>query len=226
MMREGNLKEINICEIISKNFERKIRNLYVRSYDSIYDALHSSEYRKVSQRNFDCIHEGFEIAVVELEYLSPKGSMVIRVPFLIHFDFEYAERKKCSWNNIREYPSGERFSVKPILGIDEVSIDFPEFLDRKNLDLLNDNLPQGGGRRNGVFIQYSISGMHCEGHQMELSHKTLEMRIVDYFNYLFGMIDSACLYSEHPELKPKIVEVEQSSYYKDGIYEPDDDYYL
>ncbi len=219
MMKEGNLKEINISEIILKNFERRIQNLYVKSYDSLYDAFHSSEYRKVSQRNFNAISEGFEVASVELEYLSPKGSMMMRVSFEVNFDFECAERKKYSLNCDKEYPSGNKFSVKPILGIDEIMIEFPKFLDNKNRDLLYDNIPQGGGRCNGKFVHYSISGMHCEGHSMNISRVKLEERIVNYFNYLFGMIDQACYYSEHPESKPKIVKVEQSSYYEDDICE-------
>ena len=218
MMREGNLKEIDIRQIILHNFERKIKSLYVISYDSLYDAMHSPEYRKASLRNFDVIYDGFDVAVVELEYVSPKGSMMMRVAFRMHFQFEYAERRKYSWDLTKEYPSGNKFSVKPILGIDELSIEFPEFLDKKNLDMLYDNIPQGGGYvSNGVFIHHSISGAHVQGHRMEHSHKKLETRIVDYFKYMFEMIDQACYYQEHPESKPKIIPIEQSSYTEEDL---------
>jgi len=215
------MKEIDIKGTIDGNFGHRMSDVKYKEYTSIYDALHSSEYRKVAQRNFGAICEGFKVAELEFYYLSSLKPIQMKVSFNISFDFEYAERKSygCTDNNDlpKEYPCGEKFSVKPVLGIDEMLISLDE-LSKENkqvYDLLWDNIPSGGGSCNGVFIRYCISGMHCEGHPFRHSKVKIDKRIVDFFNYLFGMIDQACDYQENPSHKPEIIYVENTSFVPD-----------
>ncbi len=219
------MKEIDIKGIIEKNFGHRMSAVQYKEYPTMYNALHSSEYRKVSQRNFDSICEGFCVAELEFYYLSPTGVIPMKVVFKIQFDFEYAERKTYSWDNPdnglpKEYPCGEKFSVKPVLGIDKMTISLDE-LSKENKQVYNllwDNIPSGGGSHNGVFIRYCISGMHCEGYSFKHSKVKIDKRIVDFFNYLFGMIDQACDYQENPSHKPEIVYVENTSFVPDEYY--------
>ena len=220
------MKEIDIKKIIQDNFGDKISNVSYKEYPSIYDALHSSEYRKVSQRNFGAICEGFNVAELTFEY----KDIPMYVVFRIRFDFEYAGRKTYDWDNLdnslpKEYPCGNKFSVKPKLGIDEISIELDELSDinKKTKKLFWDNIPSGGGQYNGRFVYHCIAGMHCEGHGFEHSHVKLDKRIVDFFNYLFGMTDKAIEYQLHPELKPKIVKVEQTWNEYDDFHDYDCD---
>ena len=217
------MKEMDIKGIIDENFGHRMSCVKYTEYPSVYDALHSPEYRKVSQRNFGAICEGFDVATLDFYYLSSLKPIQMKVSFYISFDFEYAERKTYGWDNSdndlpKEYPCGEKFSVKPILGIDEIGIELDELskVNRQVYKLLLDNIPYGGGNKGGAFRYYCISGMYCEGHPFHHSHVKFDKRIVDFFNYLFGMVDQACDYQEHPELKPKIVQVENSSYIDDA----------
>lgn len=228
------MKEIDIKGIIEKNFKHRMSAIKYKEYPSIYDALHSSEYRKVSQRNFDAIREGFKVAELEFYYLSSSKPIQMKVSFNISFDFEYAERKSFEWTSKdnrlpKEYPCGEKFSVKPVLGIDEIGIELNELskINKEVYELLYDNIPHGGGSCNGEFKYYCISGMHCEGHPFHHSHVKLDKRIVDFFNYLFGMVDQAIDYQEHPEHKPNIVQVENTSYIPDEYdYEEYENYVI
>ncbi len=220
------MKEIDIKGIVMDNFGDKISKVSYKEYPSIYDALHSSEYRKVSQRNFGVIYEGFNVAELTFEY----KDIPMHVVFQIDFDFEYAGIKSYDWDNPdnslpKEYPDGNKFSVKPVLGVDEISIELDSLseINKKAYKLFWDNIPSGGGRYGGQFIYHSIAGMHCEGYGFEHSHVKLDRRIVDFFNYLFGMTDKAIEYKLHPELKPKIVKVENTSYIDDS-YDYDYDY--
>lgn len=208
------MKEIDINKIIMDNFHDKMSNVIYKEYPCIYDALHSLEYRKVSQRNFGAICEGFNVAELTFVY----KDIPMHVIFEIGFDFEYAERKSYDWGIMSglptEYPCGNKFSVKPVLGVDEISIELAELskINKEIYKLLWDNIPSGGGGSHNQFRYYCISGMHCEEHPFGLSHIKLDKRIVDFFNYLFGMTDQAIQYQLHPELKPKVVEVEQTSW--------------
>lgn len=223
------MKEIDIQKIIMDNFHDRMTDVKYKEYPSIYDALHSSEYRKVAQRNFGAICEGFKVAELTFSY----KNIPMHVVFEVKFDFEYAERKQYSWGVKSglpsEYPCGKKFSVKPKLGIDEIQIKLDELdvINKTAYKLFDDNIPFGGGKLNGQFIYHSIAGMHCEGHQFELSHVKFDKRIVDFFNYLFGMTDKAIEYKLHPELKPKIVEFENTSWNDyDDFYDCDyDDFY-
>lgn len=221
------MKEIDIKGIIDENFRHRMSGVKYVEYSTMYDALHSSEYRKVSQRNFGAICERFDVATVDFYYLSSLKPIQMKVSFNISFDFEYAERKTYDWDNSdnglpKEYPCGEKFSVKPIFGIDEIGIELDELsmVNKEVYKLLWDNIPSGGGNEGRIFRYYCISGMHCEGHSFHHSHVKLDKRIVDFFNYLFGMVDQACDYQEHPELKPKIVEVENTSFREDDYDAP------
>ncbi len=224
------MKEINIKGIIDENFGHRMSGVKYTEYPSIYDALHSSQYRKVSQRNFGAIYEGFNVAELEFYYLSPIKPIQMYVSFQIHFDFEYVTRIPSGFKVESglpvEYPSGNKFSVKPKLGIDNISIKFDEMstTNKEVYELLRDNVPSGGGGSGATFRYRCISGMHCEGHQFEHSHVKLDKRIVNFFNYLFGIIDEACDYQKHPEHKPKMVEVENSSYCEDDEYDYDELY--
>ena len=227
------MKEIDIKGIIDENFEHKMSNVKYKEYPSIYDALHSSEYRKIAQKNFGAICEGFNVAELEFLYINSVKPFKMKVVFQIHFDFEYAERKKFDWATndnglLKEYPSGNKFSVKPKFddGIDGISIELDELSEtnKEVYKLLWDNIPSGGGGSGDTFRYRCISGMCCEGHQFEHSHVKLETRIVNFFNYLFGIIDEALDYQLHPEHKPKIVEVKNSSYYEDNEYDYDSAY--
>lgn len=222
------MKEIDIKGIINKNFKYRMSAVKYKEYPTIYDALHSSAYRKVSQMNFGAIYEGFNVAELEFYYLNANKPIQMRVVFQLSFDFEYAERKKYTLeldSSEREYPSGNKFSVKPRIqdGIDGISIELDELspINKETYKLLWDNIPHGGGGSGATFRHRCISGMHCEGHRFKHSHVKLDKRIVDFFNYLFGMVDDAYDYHLHPEHKPKIVEVDPSSHI---AY--DDDYYL
>lgn len=219
------MKEIDIYKIIVDNFHDKMTNVIYKEYPSIYDALHSSEYRKVYQRNFGAICEGFNVAELSFDY----KDVPMHVVFTIGFDFEYAEREHYGWgfkSGLPSYPCGNKFSVKPILGIDEISIELAELseINKKVYKLLWDNIPSGGGGGSREqFRYYCISGMHCEGHALRLSKVKIDKRIVDFFNYLFGMTDQAIQYQLYPELKPKVVGAEQTSYISDDYdYECDD----
>jgi len=217
------MKEIDIKRIIDENFGHRMSGIKYKEYPTIYDALHSSAYRKVSQKNFGAICEGFNVAELEFFYLKVDKPIQMKVSFNISFDFEYAERKSYGWDNPdnglpKEYPCGEKFSVKPILGIDEIGIELDELskVNRQVYKLIWDNIPYVGGNEGRTFRYYCISGIHCEGHSFHHSHVKLDKRIVDFFNYLFGMVDEAYNYQIHPELKPKIVQVENSSYIDDA----------
>ncbi len=219
------MKEIDIKQIIMNNFRDRIAGVKFDEYPSIYDTLHSTEYRKAAKQNFPVISEGFNVAEMEFYYMSPRGSIPMKVTFGISFDFEYAWRKKCDWGFSfkgvpNEYPCGKKFSVKPVLGIDEIGIELSEIgkINRDVYKLLYNNIPHGRGGSGKNFSHYSICGMHCEGHPYYCSHVKLEQRIINFFNYLFGMVDQACDYEEHPDHKPKIVEVEQTSYYDEDDY--------
>jgi hypothetical protein len=215
------MKEIDIKNIILNNFWNRMMNIRYKEYPTMYDALHSSEYRKVSQRNFDAICDRFEIAKLEFDYISQTGLIPMEISFNIGFDFEYAKYEKLRKYSKRAYGSGERFSVKPVLGINEIQIELGEMskVNREVYKLLWDNIPSGGGEHGGVFQYYCIAGMQCEGHPFWLSKVKLPERIINFFNYLFGIVDQAIDYQEHPEKKSKIVHVEQSSYYENEFDE-------
>ncbi len=159
------MKEINIKKIIMSNFGHRMSAVKYKEYPSIYDALHSSEYRKVAQINFGAIINSFNVAEIKFYYLNSVKPIQMKVVFQIHFDFEYAERKKYKWDFVKEYPCGEKFSVKPILGIDEISIELDE-LSKDNKEIYKlfwDNVPSGGGYFNGEFRYYCISGICSHG---------------------------------------------------------------